>query len=363
MITPLIEQMGNWITANRTLIGQNVSQAVSEIVGWVRELVRWLNDGGWVKIKATIKELVLDFRSIAGDIQSTVGALGGWKNAIEDAFGAAALAKMGMFIGKMLLLRKLLKYERPASKVAAGAGGDAAAGAGAGVATFAARVFPWMRLGVGVGLATYSPTIGQGEQRNLNMLRQSLSSRQQYALFRLQQMGLSPIEASGLVANFTAESGLNPSVTGDKGTAYGIGQWHPDRQAQFAKLFGIPMTKSTVDQQLAFARWELGNTEKGAQARAAQATTAAEAGSDYSRYYERPANADQEAQTRGILAQQIDARNQMMFRHAPEVAAAPKAQVEVSFKNVPPGARVEARDEQGNAVPARVAYNMVGRQW
>lgn len=173
-------------------------------------------------------------------------------------------------------------------------------------------------------------------------------------------MGLTPIEASGLTANFMAESGLNPHAVGDKGAAYGIGQWHADRQAQFEKLFGIPMQKSTLQQQLGFARWELGNTEKGAQAKAAKATTAQEAGSIYSRYYERPAHADREAATRGILAQQIYAQNQMMFRGAPQASSAQRVDVHVTMGNVPPGSKVTASDGHGNAVPVRVGRNLVG---
>ena len=46
-------------------------------------------------------------------------------------------------------------------------------------------------------------------------------------------------QAVGIVANLEAESGLDPTIKGDKGEALGIGQWHPDRQALFKKAMEI----------------------------------------------------------------------------------------------------------------------------
>ena len=365
VMQPMLGSMVQWISANRQLIGQQVSQ-------WVQGIAQWIRSVNWSQVWADIRGMVASIASMARGINSAAQALGGWKNTLELAFGAVALGKLGLFtLGVLRLagafgkLRGAASVAGAASGAAQGAVGAGAGGAAAGAATAASRLLPW---GVGAGLMLYSPTIGQGEESGLAARRNSLPARQQYALWKLQQMGLSPIEAAGLAANFTAESGLSPTAVGDHGAAYGIGQWHKDRQAQFAKLFGIPMQRSTLDQQLAFSRWELGNTEAGAQARAAKAKTAEEAGSIYSRYYERPADADQQARTRGKLAGEIYDQNQMMFARDDKgdsmPASAPqKVQVEVSMKGMPPGTRVEARDDKGNSVPARVAYNMVGQPW
>jgi len=380
VMQPMLNSFVQWISANRVLIGQKVSD-------WVGAVVRWVKSVNWMQVWSDIRQTAEQILAIVRGINSAVQSIGGWKTTLELAFGAWAIGKLSMFTLAVLRVASAFGKVRAAATAASVAAGASEAGAAASGGLLAAAGAG----AVGAGLMLYSPPVGAGEQSALNARLNSLPARQQRALWRLQQMGLSPIEAAGLVANFTAESGLNASSVGDKGSAYGIGQWHPDRQAQFKKLFGIPIQKSDLDQQLAFARWELGNTESGAQARAARARTAGEAGSIYSRYYERPKNADLEANTRAVLAEDIYNQNRMMFTHAPaqkeqvEVsmknmppgtrvearddkgnsvpAPAQKVQVEVSMKNMPPGTRVEARDDKGNSVPARVAYNMVGLQW
>ena len=96
------------------------------------------------------------------------------------------------------------------------------------------------------------------------------------------------------------------NAVGDGGNAYGIGQWHSDRQDAFKKLFGIDIRKSTLDQQLQFANYELtqGN-EQSAGRRLRGATNAADAGALVSRYYERPADVEGEAQGRARYASDL----------------------------------------------------------
>lgn len=70
-------------------------------------------------------------------------------------------------------------------------------------------------------------------------------------------------QAAGIVANLSAESGLRPGAVGDNGQAFGVGQWHPDRQANFAKWAGHDLNKSTQLEQYGFVNYEL--TEGGEQ--------------------------------------------------------------------------------------------------
>lgn len=103
--------------------------------------------------------------------------------------------------------------------------------------------------------------------------------------------GWSPVQAAGIVGNLYHESGgLNPSAVGDGGTAYGLAQWHPDRQAQFQQVMGVPIQQSTATQQLSFVNWELNNTESSAGNRLRGQTTLAGATSTFMNSYERPAN-------------------------------------------------------------------------
>ena len=71
-------------------------------------------------------------------------------------------------------------------------------------------------------------------------------------------------QAAGIVGNLQHESGreLNPTAYNSKERAYGIAQWHPDRQANFIKLFGHDPRQGTFREQLEFTQWELEHTHK-----------------------------------------------------------------------------------------------------
>lgn len=119
-------------------------------------------------------------------------------------------------------------------------------------------------------------------------------------------LGWSQAQAAGIVANLWSESSLNPGAVGDNGKAFGIAQWHPDRQAAFRVWSGKDIRQSTLQEQLAFVHHEL---TAGAEQRAGMmlraSTNAQQAGATVSRYYERPLAADAEAAKRGTLAAQI----------------------------------------------------------
>lgn len=125
-----------------------------------------------------------------------------------------------------------------------------------------------------------------------------------YGFFR--RMGWSHEQAAGIVANLQAESGMKANAVGDNGKAYGIAQWHPDRQAEFKKWAGKDIRQSSLEEQMGFVHYELteGNERKaGALLKAAK--NAQQAGEIMSRNYERPLAADAEASKRGAAAVQI----------------------------------------------------------
>jgi len=151
--------------------------------------------------------------------------------------------------------------------------------------------------------ATPSPAAPSGGTVNSSGKRPGGSAEEAAAIAYFQSQGWTKEQAVGMVANLKRESALDPTAVGDGGKAYGIAQWHPDRQAEFQKRFGKPMQGSTLQEQLAFMHYELteGN-EKGAGAKLRQAQTAADAAGVVSRYYERPADAAGEAAKRGQMA-------------------------------------------------------------
>jgi hypothetical protein len=114
--------------------------------------------------------------------------------------------------------------------------------------------------------------------------------------------GWSSAQAAGIAANFMRESVGRTKAPGDGGHAYGLGQWHSDRQANFAKFAGHSIKSSTLPEQLAFAQYELTHGEKRAGDALRGATNAGQAGAIVSRMYERPADADGEARLRSSLA-------------------------------------------------------------
>ena len=84
----------------------------------------------------------------------------------------------------------------------------------------------------------------------------------------------------------------------------GIAQWHPDRQAEFEKLFKHSIKSSTFEEQLAFVNYELQNNERDAGAQLRRATNITEA-TRAGIAYERPRNPDQELADRLRIAQSI----------------------------------------------------------
>lgn len=135
---------------------------------------------------------------------------------------------------------------------------------------------------------------------------QQTGNKEQDALSYFQSQGWTREQAAGIVANIKRESAFNPSAVGDSGKAYGIAQWHPDRQAEFEKKFGKSIKGSTFEDQLAFIQYELTQgKEKRAGEILRQTQTAPQAAAAGSKYYLRPADVEGEQVKRGQMAQSI----------------------------------------------------------
>lgn len=136
------------------------------------------------------------------------------------------------------------------------------------------------------------------------------SDATRYAASQFKKWGWSDAQVKGLLSNLHFESNLNPLAVGDNGSAYGIAQWHADRQAQYAKLFGHSI-KSVRDpaqalrEQLSFIQWELANTHSKAGRRLKSATSAYGASSALVEDYERPKYTGIEKVRRGVYATTI----------------------------------------------------------
>jgi hypothetical protein len=132
--------------------------------------------------------------------------------------------------------------------------------------------------------------------------------RQQFALSKLQSMGWSAAQAAGIAANLMRESAFSPTAVGDSGQAYGIAQWHSDRQREFERWagFSIRDPRATLSKQLEFVNYELTRgRESGAGAALRASTNAGQAAEVVSRMYERPAASALEAARRARMAMNI----------------------------------------------------------
>jgi hypothetical protein len=174
--------------------------------------------------------------------------------------------------------------------------------------------------------------------------------------------GWTRAQAAGIVANLQSESGLDPTRLGDKGLAYGLGQWHPDRQANFARVMGHDIRNSTLGEQLAFVDWELRNTEAAAGARLHQAQRPGEAGTVVSQYYERPRDVAGNIAARSALAErmalQVPQGAPVQVTGGQSVSG--KVDVAITHKNPPPGTRITATGIGDVAVAQpRVEYSQL----
>lgn len=127
------------------------------------------------------------------------------------------------------------------------------------------------------------------------------------AVARLEQLGLPHAAAVGVAANILKESNFNAQAKGDNGAAFGIGQWHKDRQDAISKHFGKDIHSMTRDEQLQAYIWDMSTANGGHTLQRLQGiTSSANAAAMVSRYNERPANQQGEMADRARIATNID---------------------------------------------------------
>jgi len=219
-------------------------------------------------------------------------AVGGWQNVL--------LAIAGLKVAG--LVTNLLSLAGALTKVGAGLGGIAAASG-------ALKV-----LGP-LGLLVHSKGLNEGEDAELarrNAMGPTVDAPGNTdrgiaadVVSALVRMGWSREQAIGIAANIQQESRFDPEAVGDNGDAYGLAQWHKDRQQKFKEVMGKDIAGTSWQEQLQFLDWELRNSEKAAGNKLKMETTASGAAGVVSKHYERPANQLEEMRRRGAIADQI----------------------------------------------------------
>lgn len=131
-------------------------------------------------------------------------------------------------------------------------------------------------------------------------------ARRDEAMQYFVSQGWSKAQAAGIVGNIQKESMFNYKALGDNGKAFGLAQWHPDRQANFKKAYGKDIRQASYKEQLAFINYELTKgDERKAGNKLKKAKTAGQAGAIVSEFYERPKAVEAEKRERAKIAEGI----------------------------------------------------------
>lgn len=366
-ITPVVQQMAEWIAANRDWISQ-------DIAGKVKQLVQWLKDGGWKKIHDTIM-------GIGTRISEVVDKLGGWKSAAKDA--AIGL----MVIGGAPVITTLLNLT--ASLLGVVGAMKTITGLSAGIKTALAitagyyadkgleALDPQDKMGAWID--NYIPGasfidnagsyLGLGrsydEQKRVQGILGQASTSKNSAAVGAQKFfmdsGYTAQQAAGLVANLMQENPqFDPTLVGDHGASYGLAQWHKARQDDFKRVMGHDIHGSSRADQLRFMQWELDNRSYLGRDDIKRASNAAQAAALASVNFFRPGltQSDKIAEMRkraGMGTDWYDTFSKMPDSAAPAVIQPPvskggsnnsggnadRLRVEISHDNAPPGSSVK----------------------
>jgi hypothetical protein len=275
------QQTASKIDTTNSLLQESVS-LLSSMVGELKNL------------RVGIRNLAVSLSQSGGGLSGSGGGAAPTPTGAAGALGSASTGMLG--------------------KISAGSVGIATALVGGGLALGESRQFNQS--------AEYAARGGG----NIRAAGESGSASEAMQFF--QSKGWSKDQAAGIVGNLQAESGasLRTNAVGDGGRAYGIAQWHPDRQANFKKVYGKDIRESSFKEQLEFIQWELNNTEKKAGQILRSARSAAEAAALFDKHYERSSGAHR--QKRIVNAEALaGSKQQSQTMSAPAAASqAPTAQ-------------------------------------
>lgn len=306
---------------------------VKRVGGGLKELTAWLRENG-----PAIADRIADILNKLLDLAEKLGPALAWivdefikLDAATDGWSTKLLGLLGVLklFGGAEIIGGILKLGGALTRAVGGAVGGplvGAVGAGLGLGWAIDKYFPNNPLAKLGGNAA-------GWLWDLLHHDQVGGSAKEIADY-LESRGYSHDQAAGMAANILAESNGNPNAVGDHGQAYGLAQWHPDRQAAFKQYTGRDIRNSTTQDQLDFMIYEL---QHGSEQRANQlllaAKNAQQAGEVMSLYYERPAAGIAEAQRRGNAAVQIAQETNIHISTTDPVAAGRAAAGEQSRVN------------------------------
>jgi hypothetical protein len=295
-----LKQLNAWIQKNgphiATVLVADAMQ-LYQVAEWIGEKLEWVigvlrkwdrESDGW---STKILGMLVLLREIGG---------------FQIISGVLSLAAAFMRLGKGIAVASIASRGLGALTLLGKAGLVGGVGYGAYKLTRAGSSWLGKKLGYGTDLGSA-----------LGGWFYNVTHRTQEAMNYFQSQGWTHAQAAGIVANLQRESGLYPGAQGDFNSsthsyeAYGLGQWHANRQAQFLKVFHESIQKAGFFKQLAFAQWELTHSQALAGRLLHGAKNAAQAGRVVSLYYERPAGGLREANWRSASAVTISQETQI----------------------------------------------------
>jgi hypothetical protein len=194
----------------------------------------------------------------------------------------------------------------------------------------------------------YAPSENEFTPNTTKGVGETGSSTEAIAFF--ESKGWTKEQAIGIVANLQAESGANLRTDdlGDGGKAYGIAQWHPDRQQRFRTVYGKPIQEAGFKEQLEFVNWELNNSEKPAGDSLRKSTTIEEATAIVNQKYERSALGQKEIHTDRIANARELQKTPSKSNEDKNIANAEKVKEERSTPNNPQASIEPVREAPQN---------------
>lgn len=325
-LAPAVEKVLDVVGKLVDKYGDIVASKVSE---YVEKFAKWIDSVDWGKTTKNI-----------GDFVDKIGGIKGIVAILAGLTFAGPIGSVLSLIGSLVMLTS--------TTIPAAAGALARLAGGPIMAAILALLHSKdLNTGEADYLKDHQAQPGQqwsgdpiGDRRRAGAANDAQTTD---AVAYFMKKGWTQPQAAGIAANLWTESLFNPKAVGDNGHAYGIAQWHEDRQAEFKKLFGTDIRDSTKEQQLDFVDYELRKgKEKKAGDALSGASSAQDAGGIVSRLYERPAD-PREEYSRGQTAAAIDQ----------------KLQVDVHLHNAPAGTKATATVRGNPNATARVGTSNV----
>lgn len=111
----------------------------------------------------------------------------------------------------------------------------------------------------------------------------------QYIVDFFKKKGLTMSQAAGIAGNLKLESGFQLTILGDKGTSFGLAQWHKSRWSNLQKWCQSKgLDYRSADGQLEFLWHELNTSERNALNQLKKQKNPADAAYAFAKYFERP---------------------------------------------------------------------------